>query len=101
MELFDESMVIMQKSMDLRMANQHLIASNLANLDTPGFVAQRLDFVLDTVQARCDDGGVEEMLVGIAAGDAVFEAHGFAVAGDAERGGSIVAAPGDGVGREG
>jgi flagellar basal-body rod protein FlgB len=30
--------------MDLRRENQRIIASNMANLDTPGYTAQRLDF---------------------------------------------------------
>lgn len=44
MELFDQSLTIMERSMDLRMLQQRLIASNLANVDTPGFTAQKLDF---------------------------------------------------------
>jgi flagellar basal-body rod protein FlgB len=44
MELFDQSLTILEKSMDVRMANQRLVASNLANIDTPGYQAQRLDF---------------------------------------------------------
>lgn len=44
MELFDTSMTTLERAMDLRMTNQRLIASNLANVDTPGYVAQKLDF---------------------------------------------------------
>ena len=44
MDLFDPSIQIMQKAMDLRMVNQQIIASNIANVDTPGYTARRLDF---------------------------------------------------------
>ena len=44
MELFDQSLTVMEKSLDLHMANQRLVSSNLANVDTPGYKAQRIDF---------------------------------------------------------
>src|SRR2546428_819554 len=43
MELFDQSLTVMEKSLDLRMANQRLVAANLANVDTPGYKAERID----------------------------------------------------------
>src|SRR5262245_36375488 len=44
MELIPDSIQTMQKALDIRAANQRVIASNLANIDTPGYVAQRVNF---------------------------------------------------------
>jgi flagellar basal-body rod protein FlgB len=60
MEIFPKTLAIVEKAMDARMANQRLVASNLANIDTPGYHAQRLDFeatmqnVLAQVEAATD-----------------------------------------------
>ncbi len=51
MELFDINIQRMEKALDLRSQNQRLIASNLANLDTAGFKARRLDFAASMEQA--------------------------------------------------
>lgn len=44
MEIFGETFQILEKALDLRMVNHRVISSNLANVDTPGFQASRLDF---------------------------------------------------------
>ena len=44
MKIFNETMQTLEKAMDVRMANQRVIAANLANMDTPGFQAQSVDF---------------------------------------------------------
>jgi len=44
MNLFPQNLTTLERVMDLRMENQRVIASNLANIDTPGYTAQRLDF---------------------------------------------------------
>lgn len=44
MQIFDRTMEILQKGMDLRMINNRVISSNMANVDTPGYKAQKLDF---------------------------------------------------------
>ncbi len=51
MELFNATMTQLEKSMDMRMVNQRLIASNIANLDTPGYQARRLDFEASLARA--------------------------------------------------
>ncbi|MEN6625613.1 MAG: flagellar basal body protein [Candidatus Sumerlaeia bacterium] len=51
MNLFDMSVTQLEKSMDLRMDNQRVIASNLANVDTPGYKARRMDFEASMAQA--------------------------------------------------
>lgn len=44
MDIFGHSMTVLERSMDLHMDNQRIIAANLANQDTPGYTAQKLDF---------------------------------------------------------
>ena len=44
MELFGSGVQILAKSLDLRMINHRVIGSNIANVDTPGFQAKRMDF---------------------------------------------------------
>jgi flagellar basal-body rod protein FlgB len=44
MELIPGTIDVMQKALDVRAAQQRVIASNLANIDTPGYVAQKVDF---------------------------------------------------------
>jgi flagellar basal-body rod protein FlgB len=44
MDLFDASVTQIQQALNFRMLNQRLIAENVANVDTPGYQARRLDF---------------------------------------------------------
>ena len=44
MPLFDATMSILEKSMDVRLDRQNLLASDLANANTPGYEAKDLDF---------------------------------------------------------
>jgi flagellar basal-body rod protein FlgB len=49
--IFDRTTVLLEKVLDLRARNQQLIASNLANAQTPGFEASRLSFDEDLQNA--------------------------------------------------
>jgi flagellar basal-body rod protein FlgB len=44
MELLDKTMQLLHRSLDLRSARQRVIASNLANEETPGYRANDLQF---------------------------------------------------------
>ena len=44
MELLDKTMQLLHRSLDLRSARQRVIASNLANEETPGYRANDLEF---------------------------------------------------------
>ena len=44
MELVDKTMQLLHRSLDLRSARQRVIASNLANEETPGYRANDLQF---------------------------------------------------------
>lgn len=51
---FDKTMVLLQKVLDLRAQNQEVIASNVANADTPGYIPARLEFESNLRQAIKD-----------------------------------------------
>lgn len=51
MNLFDASITQLQRAMDLRIDNQRVIASNLANVDTPGYKARHMDFEASMTRA--------------------------------------------------
>lgn len=44
LNLFDRTIGLLQKALDLRMQNQQAIAANIANVDTPGYRAVHLEF---------------------------------------------------------
>jgi len=44
MPLFDATLSVLERSLDVRLERQNLLASNLANADTPGYAAKDLDF---------------------------------------------------------
>jgi flagellar basal-body rod protein FlgB len=43
-QIFDKTIGLLQKTLDLRLQNQQAIASNIANVDTPGYSPVRLEF---------------------------------------------------------
>ena len=54
--LFPEHMQLTAKVMDLRLERQNVVASNLANLKTPGYRARSLEFE-EQLQAALDRDG--------------------------------------------
>ncbi len=44
MKIFDRTLDALSKSLDLRSERQNIISSNIANAETPGYQAQRIDF---------------------------------------------------------
>lgn len=51
MKITDHTLAVLEKSLDLRARNQQVIASNMANVDTPGYSARKLSFEEDLRQA--------------------------------------------------
>jgi flagellar basal-body rod protein FlgB len=49
--IFDPSMNLLSKVLDLRSANEKVISSNIANADTPGYSPTRLEFEDELRQA--------------------------------------------------
>ncbi len=45
MTIFDRTMRLLERTLDLRSARQRVIASNLANEETPGYRASELNFM--------------------------------------------------------
>lgn len=55
--LFNTTIDLLAKSVDLRTRNQNMIASNIANAETPGYVPKRLEFdqqLQDAVKKRTE-----------------------------------------------
>ena len=50
MTIFDRTMHLLERSLDLRSARQRVISSNLANEETPGYRASELNF-MDQLQS--------------------------------------------------
>lgn len=43
-QVFDSTIGALNAALNLRLANQNVIASNIANADTPGYKAQKMEF---------------------------------------------------------
>jgi flagellar basal-body rod protein FlgB len=55
MTLFDTPvLILLERSLDAAAVRQQLIASNLANLDTPGYHSRDIDFTAELRQALLD-----------------------------------------------
>lgn len=52
MTIFDRTMHLLERTLDLRAARQRVIASNLANEETPGYRASELTFLDELQSAR-------------------------------------------------
>lgn len=57
MKLFDNALTLLSRAMDARLFRQNVLASNVANIDTPGFREKDLDFDA----AMRSDGGGEQL----------------------------------------
>jgi flagellar basal-body rod protein FlgB len=44
MKLFDTTLARLERSLDVRLARQNVLAANIANVDTPGYNAKDVDF---------------------------------------------------------
>jgi flagellar basal-body rod protein FlgB len=52
--IFDRTIGVLQKVLDLRVRSQQIISSNIANIDTPGYSAGRLTFEDDLRRALAE-----------------------------------------------
>ena len=50
MKLFDATLSTLERALDVRLTRQNVLAGNLANSDTPGFVPRDLDFAAAMAQ---------------------------------------------------
>lgn len=44
MKLFDNALTVLERALDVRLYRQNVLASNAANIDTPGFEEKDVDF---------------------------------------------------------
>jgi len=61
MKVFDGTMARLERALDVRLVRQNVLASNLANVDTPGFKPKDVDFTASMVSiegAARDNRGV-------------------------------------------
>lgn len=58
--LFPDHLAVAAKAMDFRLERQNVVASNLANIKTPGYQAKRLEFE-DQLQAAVENNGAGAM----------------------------------------
>ncbi len=58
MKLFDATMSTLERSLDIRLSRQTVLAGNLANANTPGFVQRDLDFAAAMTAAAAPAGPV-------------------------------------------
>ena len=56
LDLFNPSMNLLSKVLDLRSANQQVISSNIANAETPGYAPARFEFEKELRQAIGQNG---------------------------------------------
>lgn len=59
MQPFDQNMRLLSKVLDLRSKNAEVIASNIANAETPGYSANRFSFEEDLARAVASDKGLQ------------------------------------------
>jgi len=59
MRIFDKTMHLLEQSMDLRAARHRVIASNIANEETPGYRAKELEFLEALSSATHDKPGAK------------------------------------------
>jgi flagellar basal-body rod protein FlgB len=57
MKLFDATLSTLERALDVRLARQAVLAGNVANADTPGFVARELDFDAAMAEAASPAAG--------------------------------------------
>ncbi len=58
MSVFDSTIQGLDNSMDLRLMNQNVISSNIANADTPGYKSKKVEFEGALRQALAVDGNL-------------------------------------------
>jgi len=59
-KIFDSTLKTLERSLDIRLVEQNVLAGNVANADTPGYKPKELDFTA-AMQAANADAGAETM----------------------------------------
>jgi flagellar basal-body rod protein FlgB len=68
-KLFDPTLGVLERSLDVRLARHEVLAGNLANADTPGFQPRDVDFAKAMARASAPaevEAGAREIPLGVA-----------------------------------
>lgn len=60
MKLFDNTLTLLERALDVRLGRQNVLASDAANIDTPGFKQKDLDFNKAMAGALRSSGNVDD-----------------------------------------
>lgn len=60
-KILDPTVGALNTSLNLRLSNQNVISSNIANADTPGYKAKRLDFEQALRDVLANDGNLRTL----------------------------------------
>jgi flagellar basal-body rod protein FlgB len=101
MKLFDRTLGTLERALDARLLRHNVLAGNLANSDTPGFVPRDVSFDAAMAQARQEGAGGPRAVAdgGLTPGDIPLGAAGGG--GAAGAGPALTAAAGAGPGIDG
>jgi flagellar basal-body rod protein FlgB len=103
MKLFDKTLGTLERALDARLLRHNVLAGNLANADTPGFVPREVDFAAAMAQASAAPPQASAQRPGGEVGRGSLEIPLAAADGAGPRavGSPLVAAPGTGAGIDG
>ena len=63
--LFPTTVDVLQKNMDLRLSRHHVLTSNIANAETPGYVAKDVTFEAELSEATLRSEGAAQDKTGL------------------------------------
>jgi flagellar basal-body rod protein FlgB len=107
MKLFDKTIGTLERALDARLLRHNVLAGNLANAETPGFVPREVDFAAAMAQASAareapgavgGNGPAGEIPLAGSVGDIPLTLAG---SGPGPAGSPVVATPGNGAGLDG
>lgn len=81
MRIFDSTLDTLQQAMDVRLARHQLLAGDVANANTPGYVPRDLDFAAAMRQPPGEQGA--PAAIPVPRGEMTFASAGHALAGQA------------------
>lgn len=76
MKIFDATLTTLERSLDVRLARQSVLAGNVANADTPGYQPRELDFAAAMAAAAPGASSRPSVEGRVRAGDVALSAAG-------------------------
>jgi len=97
-KIFDSTLGLLERALDARLLRHNLLAGNLANADTPGFVPRDIDFAAAVREGASEAEGAPP----VPTRSMTFASAGHAMGGSAGSAGDIpLSAAGTGIGAAG